>query len=853
MGEDKTIPAKAFASALEGLASQGKLKRSSVAKLDIINSGRSEFSKSELFVEALNKLGGVSTEERSAVFDLIRNLSKGEGGQEKPAQIKRGNSWINAILDRNLNGEQLRDILLDWYKSMGYDFEDSGELERSKNEFVDILLLALNKDLLSETNPKEFKRKLNVLSNIRDMSEIAVPENLFFAAHNLRSSHYEDMIVFPAPGSYGGYARITLADFEEEMDAHASVLRTAFSLPAAKGKRLIDLAFNRIQEVCGKFSSLEAPEENIKTLLRKISKQPLLFLDCVDTFGERFFTTELVAKLYEEQDLIDQLEFAVAFRKLINGNGDDERIKRIRAFSLTQYLFDRIPEDSLKSRKKQLISFFSKFPEAMGGIEDDEFHNDGAGWFFKFTNPGEFDSKLQTAMEYGEVFGKCPLLKNLFEEFRRLDARQRLALVVEFRRYREAINSAEKPAEPPKLPESIMEEITFYSINSSSLDSETYREKMGEVSREKIPEPNFTNRFRMTLKSLRKVGKELDDKEREQLTKIIGTLQFGDADGQIAGFIVFNPSMFRNPDGEIARALAGIDQEECEELLKRKEFGKLREYIQTVLKSAEFDRAKALGDIYQSACAHKIKVKKARLIVPLKVNALYLINPTFRDQIDGLLSAKELTFNHAGKLMEVVTEVISNTPEEARQKIGAALEYGFVKKTAKSARKKSSEELVLDFIPAKTEIDSFYGYFGETCLSAYPQEVLNPAFTPIRIVHDERIVGVVHTLSIEIDEKKMLILPGIEPKQSIVRKIDPKEFIRKLLHNIIEEIALPNGYDMVCLTVVDDSLSNRADVLAELRKIVDKCKRIVEQDEYRSFPKDYHENLDRLAVIWESD
>ena len=84
------------------------------------------------------------------------------------------------------------------------------------------------------------------------------------------------------------------------------------------------------------------------------------------------------------------------------------------------------------------------------------------------------------------------------------------------------------------------------------------------------------------------------------------------------------------------------------------------------------------------------------------------------------------------------------------------------------------------------ELDYFYGYMGENCTSNHPEELLNPAFTPLRILVNGKIVGSIHTLTLTINGKKVLVLPGIEPKESLLAEVEAKEFTDVVISKIIE-------------------------------------------------------------------
>ena len=139
---------------------------------------------------------------------------------------------------------------------------------------------------------------------------------------------------------------------------------------------------------------------------------------------------------------------------------------------------------------------------------------------------------------------------------------------------------------------------------------------------------------------------------------------------------------------------------------------------------------------------------------------------------------------------------------------------------------------------------------GENCTSEYPEELLNPNFTPIRIMVNGKIQGSMHTLTLDIDGKKTLVIPGIEPKKGLMSDVNAKEFLNKLMEGLIENIAIPGGYDQMCFTTSSASQSNRPEMGMAINRLI-KDKPTITQDVQENFPSRSYYSIEELRVVWE--
>ena len=119
-------------------------------------------------------------------------------------------------------------------------------------------------------------------------------------------------------------------------------------------------------------------------------------------------------------------------------------------------------------------------------------------------------------------------------------------------------------------------------------------------------------------------------------------------------------------------------------------------------------------------------------------------------------------------------------------------------------------KLELALVPGKTKMDQFYGDVGENCTSGYPDEILRKDFIPVRVINTESsaLEGYIYLLNLKHEDKKLLMIAGIEPKQSLLSGIDEVDFYLQV-RNCIIDWAKKGGYSMVVYPVNKTAHSNR--------------------------------------------
>ncbi|MFA5430661.1 MAG: hypothetical protein WC329_05850, partial [Candidatus Omnitrophota bacterium] len=223
-----------------------------------------------------------------------------------------------------------------------------------------------------------------------------------------------------------------------------------------------------------------------------------------------------------------------------------------------------------------------------------------------------------------------------------------------------------------------------------------------------------------------------------------------------------------------------------------------------------------------------------------------------KGRLDGIDDKGALTPEALFVMHEVLEEIKPEAAEELRQVIARVSGKKELARIIRDRVKTKDGQGVieLEFMPAKTRLDYFYGYFGENCTSGNPEELLNPAFTPIRILWRGKIAGCVHTLTLVIGRKKSLVVCGIEPQSPLAEKMDAKLFVTGLLDALATEVASKNGYAQVLVSISDATLSNRENIR---QAMVELCKNRPEMSQFvqKTFPAKTSYSIERLKV-WQA-
>ena len=151
-------------------------------------------------------------------------------------------------------------------------------------------------------------------------------------------------------------------------------------------------------------------------------------------------------------------------------------------------------------------------------------------------------------------------------------------------------------------------------------------------------------------------------------------------------------------------------------------------------------------------------------------------------------------------------------------------------------------------VPARREMDKFFGAVGENCTCGAPQEIRREAFIPVRIVDADRdrLEGYVHLLVTSYGGERVLLVPGIEPKVSLIDHLDAPQFYEKTKDAIIAW-AEKGGFTRVLIPTNPFAHSNRKALAALMLHDLD-GRPVVDLGRI-SFPEDGYE-VGTAVEIW---
>ncbi|MFH0884187.1 MAG: hypothetical protein V1861_00575 [Candidatus Micrarchaeota archaeon] len=894
MNGPKTITARAFQCEIDKLVSRRAISEISARKIRAILSGQDKIDRMDLRIDVMGCMAGAKPSEVVSVMkamdasdgSLRKRKPHGNGMEEAEAEKSSapGLAGVRDIyeskdpLRQKLLAHPLGDQLLEAFNAFLHSADlvfldvesEPGHSEERASMFKQLCYDSLDRLLSPQPTPDSFKKNLQMILSYSD-ALLALLEHY---------SDYSDLTPLhstspkPDRDTYGrcfDYERemqyicfigdftsfeLHPTDVTEEIglyDAWIALLRHAVSSECKNPAALIGMAVTLTdsEHPSSLFEKYKHGIElsEIRQLISEIASNSEPFVKYTKAHGLRELT-ELISKTGVLPAMGQKVELIFRIRNLLNHDffnniDEDDRLNHaIRSYST---ICAHLPAQYVQKRTNEIADAIAQSPELIG-----QDSLEGYKWFFKYEREEQFDNRLRLLSEYHGFFGNALLLKTLFERFEAANDGERAHLADAFRQINGWVSHATPPEPSTDLPEAVIEEMSCASLNSKSMDLDTFRKYRSLISGKTIPPPNFKSGFSLSFDSMRLANNELTENEKQLVSAISEKLNVSDPEDAIAEELVRAPHFLAKAGGELGKALADADSERLQHMLGERNLDGARTLLSEAIKKSGIDGKKALDGLVSMAWSEKMTVKKARRIAPLLACSLRLSNDTFKSQVERVMSAEDASRSVARTLDEVVTEMLSKTPEAVRPFMAEALEAGRLSKITKSAKKKGEYRVDLTFLPAKTEMDCFYGYFGDTCLTGYPEEILNEAFTPLRIVSGDRIMGVVHTLTFEIEGKKALVLAGIEPKQSLVDRVNAQEFTEMVLESIIREIAVPNDYGMVCLSTGDGSLSNRREILEQLDDIIETGARKIKQDAHPGFPKEYSEgNLEELAVIWE--
>ena len=206
---------------------------------------------------------------------------------------------------------------------------------------------------------------------------------------------------------------------------------------------------------------------------------------------------------------------------------------------------------------------------------------------------------------------------------------------------------------------------------------------------------------------------------------------------------------------------------------------------------------------------------------------LELFNDTIKDNVDDL-------GQHKGKFLKSIHRPLSRIDQ-------------LEKELKKFQEVKGKDDVNITCIPSKTPLDLFYGNYGENCTSGAPEELLEPAFTPVRMIQGDEIVGCLHFYEVNFEGKKILAILGIEPRSHLVNHVNNETLFRAIIKACTKE-AKKHGFDYLCLPVNSTMHSNRGKMGSLIAEAIREKNHL---EINFKFPKSLDYDTEGLRIIWE--
>ncbi|MEW5758964.1 MAG: hypothetical protein AB1755_05815 [Candidatus Omnitrophota bacterium] len=484
--------------------------------------------------------------------------------------------------------------------------------------------------------------------------------------------------------------------------------------------------------------------------------------------------------------------------------------------------------------------------------------------FLRTLTPENIQKELNLISRYFSQFEISLYLSKLYARFKQLQGQERARLIVNYKLYYDSFIEGTEP-EQGLIDDELIEETHLSIVGSTNLPLETYRSTRERYKNEVIPQPNFTTSFTMQAYSgilvLQGITTEEEAFVREKLTHLKQLSQRAPPE-VLAKLITERFIKLQRLDElpENLRALVvslqtqSAIQEELAKAPKERNYSLIEQEIQTYLtaNAATIDYPAIIKEIITLNTQHASgtpTIKQVQGSLDLMLTLVLIVNPHLKQTLDAISLDNPLTAQNLYTLKEILTEIKPEANIETRQVIdevsGLTRVAGIVKQ--RITTEQGTEVIDLEFIPAKTSLDYFFGYLGEDCTKDYPQELLNPNFTPIRIIENGRIVGSIYTLTLIINGKKSLVIVGIEPRTPLANRLNAEAFVEQLLNKLTQEIAQKNGYEQVLVAVSDSTGSNRVNINVAMVKLTSKKANITQKIQ-ENFPADSKYSITNLKL-----
>jgi len=158
------------------------------------------------------------------------------------------------------------------------------------------------------------------------------------------------------------------------------------------------------------------------------------------------------------------------------------------------------------------------------------------------------------------------------------------------------------------------------------------------------------------------------------------------------------------------------------------------------------------------------------------------------------------------------------------------------------------EDLKLGFRVVKGLPYTMWGLNAGVCIARDVELWKNPSFKLISIIdkNSQNIGGFIHVFEVEINGKKILTVPGIEPSVEFLNNVGPSALYDQI-EDVLKEFAKLGGYGAVYIPTSPNINSNRTDIQKAIQKKKYQVMKLSEPVNWNNVPSPYP--FDEVYVI----
>jgi len=165
--------------------------------------------------------------------------------------------------------------------------------------------------------------------------------------------------------------------------------------------------------------------------------------------------------------------------------------------------------------------------------------------------------------------------------------------------------------------------------------------------------------------------------------------------------------------------------------------------------------------------------------------------------------------------------------------------------------KELDRKVILEFRVVKGIPYGLWGMNCGVCIATDLKLWKKPQFFLLAMIDKEqgKVVGFVHLFETEINGKKVLTVPGIEPSVELFSEVRPKA-VYPLIEKALVKVAEAGGYEALYAPTDSNILSNRVDIQKEVQKRYGShVRELPSSIEWNHLPQPYP--FDKVYVMWE--